>query len=58
MAPRAIHAALKIAILSWGVHAKALAPTELVKAIIQTLRETVGRYSAPNCRIRRFYAKH
>ncbi len=34
-------------ILSWGTHAKALAPTELVKAITQALQETVGRYSAP-----------
>jgi proteasome accessory factor B len=34
-------------ILSWGAHAKALAPTELVKIITQTLQETMGRYSAP-----------
>jgi predicted DNA-binding transcriptional regulator YafY len=34
-------------ILSWGTHAKALAPAELVKDITQTLQETMGRYSAP-----------
>jgi predicted DNA-binding transcriptional regulator YafY len=32
-------------ILSWGTHAKALAPAELVKAITQSLQETMGRYS-------------
>jgi len=34
-------------IMSWGTHAKALAPADLVKDITQTLRETMGRYSAP-----------
>ena len=34
-------------ILSWGTHAKALAPAALVKDITQTLQETMGRYSAP-----------
>ena len=34
-------------ILSWGAHAKAVAPIELVKTITQTLQETMGRYSIP-----------
>jgi predicted DNA-binding transcriptional regulator YafY len=33
-------------ILSWGTHAKALAPTELVNSITETLQTTMGRYSA------------
>lgn len=32
-------------ILSWGNHAKALTPIALVNAILQTLQESVGRYS-------------
>jgi proteasome accessory factor B len=35
-------------ILSWGTHAKALAPPELVKDIAQTLEGTLARYSIPN----------
>ena len=34
-------------ILSWGTHARALAPTELVTDITITLQETVERYSTP-----------